>query len=146
MNEVFGAKMHAAVAQRIRRCPIESRSDCCAQADPPNIKCLEFDPYSSWRDTCESSLKMRLLLAKGGMRFSEQQCSPIEPHENALQIPRIVQERGQSTLQPQMRSHTRANRFYAMLLDRPDISIFSYFTEVVRKMRREVTRKSVLLS
>ena len=77
---------------------------------------------------------------------SEQQCSPIEPDENSLQIPTMVQERGQSTLQPQMRSHTRANRFYAMLLDRPDISIFSYFTEVVRKMRREVTRKSVLLS
>lgn len=56
---------------------------------------------------------------------SEQQCSPIEPDENALQVPKMVQERGQSTLQRKTRSHTIGNRFYAMLLDRPDISIFS---------------------
>jgi len=56
---------------------------------------------------------------------SEQQCSPIEPDENSLRIPTMVQERRQSTLQPKMRSHTIENRFYAMSLDRPDISIFS---------------------
>ena len=56
---------------------------------------------------------------------SEQQCSPIEPDENSLRIPTMVQERGQSTLQPKMRSHTIENRFYAMSLGRPDISIFS---------------------
>jgi hypothetical protein len=56
---------------------------------------------------------------------SEQQCSPIEPDENSLPIPTMVQERGQSTLQRKMRSHTIENRFYAMSLDRPDISIFS---------------------
>jgi hypothetical protein len=80
------------------------------------------------------------------MKFSEQQCAPIEPHEIALQIPKIVQERGQSTLQPKMRSHTIANRFYARLLDRPDISNFSWshfrlFTELERKIRSEVTQK-----
>lgn len=56
---------------------------------------------------------------------SEQQYSPIEPDENSLPIPTMVQERGQSTLQRKMRSHTIENRFYAMSLDRPDISIFS---------------------
>jgi hypothetical protein len=56
---------------------------------------------------------------------SEQQCNPIEPDENSLRVPTMVQERGQSTLQPNMRSHTIENRFYAMSLDRPDISIFS---------------------
>jgi hypothetical protein len=56
---------------------------------------------------------------------SEQQYSPIEPDENLLQLPKGVQERGLSTLQPKMRSHTIENRFYAMLLDRPDISIVS---------------------
>jgi hypothetical protein len=56
---------------------------------------------------------------------SEQQCSPIEHDENLLQLPKVVQERGQSTLQPKMRSHTTENRLYAMLPDRPDISIFS---------------------
>ena len=56
---------------------------------------------------------------------SEQQCSPIEADENVLQLPKVVQEPGQSTLQPKMRSHTIENRLYAMLLDRPDISIFS---------------------
>jgi hypothetical protein len=58
---------------------------------------------------------------------SEQQCNPIEPDENSLQIPTMVQERGRSTLQPKMRSHTIENRFYAMSLDRPDISIFSRY-------------------
>ena len=58
---------------------------------------------------------------------SEQQCSPIEPDENSLPIPTMVQERGQSTLQRKMRSHTIENRFYAMSLDRPDISIFSLY-------------------
>ena len=56
---------------------------------------------------------------------SVQQCSRIEPDENALQLPKMVQERGQSTLQRKMRSHTIENRPYAMLLDRPGISIFS---------------------
>jgi len=56
---------------------------------------------------------------------SEQQGSPIEPDENALQVPKMVQERGQSTLQRKTRSHTTESRFYAMSLDRPDISIFS---------------------
>lgn len=56
---------------------------------------------------------------------SQQQCSPIEPDENALQVPKMVQEREQSTLQRKTRSHTIENRFYAMLLNRPDISIFS---------------------
>ena len=56
---------------------------------------------------------------------SEQQCSPIEQDENALQVPKMVQEKGQSTLQRKTRSHTIENRFYAMSLDRPDISIFS---------------------
>ena len=45
---------------------------------------------------------------------SEQQYSPIERDENVLQVPTMVQERGQSTLQPKMRSHTIENRFYAM--------------------------------
>jgi hypothetical protein len=58
---------------------------------------------------------------------SEPQCSPIEPDENSSRIPTMVQERGQSTLQPKMRSHTIENRFYAMSLDRPDISIFSLY-------------------
>jgi hypothetical protein len=35
-----------------------------------------------------------------------EQYSPIEPDENSLQLPKAVQERGQSTLQPKMRSHT----------------------------------------
>jgi hypothetical protein len=35
---------------------------------------------------------------------SEQQYSPIELDENSLQLPKAVQERGQSTLQPKMRS------------------------------------------
>ena len=56
---------------------------------------------------------------------SEQQRSPIEPDENSLRLPTVVQERGQSTSQPKMRSHTIENRFYAMSLGRPDISIFS---------------------
>ena len=58
---------------------------------------------------------------------SEHQCSSIELDENSLTIPTMVQERGQSTLQPKMRSHTIENRFYAMSLDRPDISIFSQY-------------------
>ena len=74
---------------------------------------------------------------------NEQQYSPIEPDENSLPLPKAVQERGQSTLQPKMRSHTIENRFYAMLLDRPGTSIFSWFTQVVRRMRREVTRESL---
>ena len=45
---------------------------------------------------------------------SEQQCSPIEWDENVLPVPTMVQERGQSTLQPKMRAHTIENRFYAM--------------------------------
>src|SRR5262245_22192840 len=53
---------------------------------------------------------------------SEQQCSPIEPDENVLQLAKMVQERGRSTLQPKMPSHTIENRLYAMSLDRPDIS------------------------
>ena len=56
---------------------------------------------------------------------SEQQCNPIEQDENALQVPKTVQERGQSTLQRKTRSYTIESRFYAMSLDRPDISIFS---------------------
>jgi len=56
---------------------------------------------------------------------SEQQCGPIEADENVLQLPKVVQELGQSTLQPKMRSHTTENRLDAMLLGRPDISIFS---------------------
>jgi hypothetical protein len=56
---------------------------------------------------------------------TEQQCSPIEADGNGLQVPRMVQEWEQSTLQPKMRSRTIGNRFYAMLLGRPDISIFS---------------------
>ena len=58
---------------------------------------------------------------------NEQQYSPIEPDENSLPLPKAVQERGQSTLQPKMRSHTIENRFYAMLLNRPDISIVSLY-------------------
>jgi hypothetical protein len=69
---------------------------------------------------------------------SEQQCSPIEPDENSLRIPTMVQERGQFTSQPKMRSHTTENRFYAMSLDRPDISIFSLFLPLLLTKAKSV--------
>jgi len=43
-----------------------------------------------------------------------QEYSQIELDENVLQFPKMVQERGQSTLQRKMQSHTIENRFYAM--------------------------------
>jgi hypothetical protein len=43
-----------------------------------------------------------------------ERCVPIGLEENVLPLPTVVQERGRSTSQRKMRSHTIENRFYAM--------------------------------